>query len=227
MLEPWRTFPRLYELFEKSNQAHRDNYFVCCRNTLSYDLAPECYAKLENRLSLLSVSAWEALRSKALPYIDKKRDGIIWSQLFDTLNEAYGYELLLNAGYEKEDIEFIQSSRRAPDLKGSRMDESTLVEVKTINYSDREIKRPQSPPQLIRVNYEMPPPLITQIESTVTEAVKQLNSYCDTAQYNKIVLVLLSLDSDIQRGNELDSQIRDIKSKYLGCEVEIKIINEI
>ena len=227
MPESWgKVYPRLHDLFENSDKSHPDNYFALFTKWLEHKIARNVYAELEKRLSLLSSGAWTALRGKALPYVVKKDGNRAWTQLFDTLNEVYGYELLLRAGYNKENIAFIQSSKSAPDLEGMKKDEATLVEVKTINYSNLEIERLNEwPPKAWRAHRVMPETLVKKIDSTVKKAILQLESYCSNTGKRKLILILLSLDSNTRLGSQLYRQVDDIKSRYSNCEVEIQIIN--
>lgn len=108
MPESWeKDYPRLHDLYVNSERGHSENYFARFQNHMNFEHGREVYSELEKRLSLLSVSAWSSLRCKALKYVKKKHAKRAWTQLFDILNEAYGYELLLNAGYDKENITFI------------------------------------------------------------------------------------------------------------------------
>ena len=141
------------------------------------------------------------------------------------MNETYGYELLLNSGYEKKHIAFIESDKRAPDLEGTKMDEVALVEKQTINNSDLELKRLRKRPLKLRpVHHMMPATLIKKIESIIKTATEQLESYCGNARKRKIVLVLVSLDTDTRLGVELNRQVDTIESQYPGFEVVIKVI---
>ena len=89
MAESWeREYPLLHDLFENSDKAHCNNYFGRFPDQLKCDLARDVYAEWEDRLSLLSRSAWEVLRRKALPYVVQKASDRAWSQLFETLWSA-------------------------------------------------------------------------------------------------------------------------------------------
>jgi hypothetical protein len=129
-----REFPNLHLLYQASETSNPDNYFS------EIEFAKPSLKIWEDRLSRLDVDSRNDLIKRAAPYVcqrEKKNDRH-WSQLFETLNEAKGYVYLLKLGYTS--VQFIpRTSQITPDLKADGPDGHALLEVKTVNYSDKDI----------------------------------------------------------------------------------------
>lgn len=101
------------------------------------------FVALERELQGLDVEAWEFLKGEALPRLRSPHSTRGWQQLFDTLNEAKGYNHLVRIGCT--DIKFIPRATtdkvQTPDLRGFLGPTRVLCEVKTINVSDDEANR--------------------------------------------------------------------------------------
>lgn len=89
MPDSWKSeYPRLFDLFEHSNQDHQDNKLSRFSEKFATPLARQLNAELEKRLSLLSENAWIVLRQKALHFVVKKEESRGYSQLSEILNES-------------------------------------------------------------------------------------------------------------------------------------------
>jgi hypothetical protein len=63
------------------------------------------FVALERELQGLDAEAWDFLKGEALPRLKAQHPTRGWQQLFDTLNEAKGYNYLVRIGCK--DIKFI------------------------------------------------------------------------------------------------------------------------
>ena len=120
-------FPRLLDLYEHSDKTSPKNYF-----NVNYPLP---LAEEEKRLARLDSASWQVLRDKAVRHVWFDDPTRRYQQLWNTLDEARGYEFLADQGYER--IEFIEPSKkdgiRAPDLIGRNAGSAAVLEVKTIS----------------------------------------------------------------------------------------------
>src|SRR5438128_2208624 len=112
----WPTqFPRLNELYMRSDRSHPDNYFNLLTPQMGYSLWQNLFKRWEENLEHLDTTTWEQLVAKAAPYVCFKDERRKWSKLWETLNEAFGCFLLLERGYPT--IRFIDTgSKKSPDL---------------------------------------------------------------------------------------------------------------
>jgi len=134
--------PKLHELYRDSARDKVDNYFDDFDMVLSHPHWRSIYETLERQLSQLDQTAWQEFKERTLPCVtsrDQKRD---WQALFDAFDEVRGYLWLKSVGCEE--VHFIPRSKRkhikTPDLCGQHGSFKMLMEVKTINMSNDEIK---------------------------------------------------------------------------------------
>lgn len=134
--------PQLYQLFLRSDRSHPDNYFSFVYSDQFSLLADSSYLKLDRRLAKLDPKALENILTRSAPLVAKRdrNKGRDWTQLFNELNEAKGYEYLLSMGYSN--IHFVprSGSNKTPDLMAEGSDQKALLEVKSINRSDIDIE---------------------------------------------------------------------------------------
>ncbi|MBN1972783.1 MAG: hypothetical protein JW787_04045 [Sedimentisphaerales bacterium] len=136
-----KEFPHLYQIFKLSDISHPDNFFAGMDSERKSQLAMESYRKWENRLSRLSVDAFNDLSVRASQCVTKrdKKNNRHWSTLFEVLNEAKGYEFLLDEGYNV--VRFIPTQKKevTPDIWAKKNDSEAVLEVKTIWRSDFDL----------------------------------------------------------------------------------------
>lgn len=205
---------RLHDLYLASERDHPDNYFSRVSARLKDSQAYEAYARIEETLTRLDENAWIALRDKCVPYVKKRSRTRGWCQLFDHLNEARGYILLAEMGCS--DIRFLQERRSAPELVGELGDSIVLVEVKSINPSDTDADyvsqnstrlRDGEPLEWREAVSTVNEPFKQKVQKTVEDAADQLLSYRPEADADRIALLVLALDSDLQIGSSHPSEV--------------------
>jgi hypothetical protein len=225
--EEWLSnFPRLFDLYQRSEKKNPKNYFNFEELFPIAFLGSGAYADIEKVLARLDSAAWEKLRKKALPYVTANDPLRSYQQLFSTLNEARGYVFLADQGYER--IEFIEprphktDKPESPDLVARKSESTAILEVKTINESDDCLK-PSAP---WRHGAVMVPPSLSEkfedkIDSTIQKARSQLNSY-PLRTDRKIVLLVSHFDHGQKTGEHLYLELeRFIASRNMKDGIEV------
>lgn len=192
-------FPRLYDLYLRSDRSDPQNFFTVWAARVHTPemetLARNAFHPLERTLERLSPEAWGKLANKALQYVTQRCPHRNWGQLFDHLNEACGYALLTDRGYS--DIQFIDTGDgKSPDLLGRVPSSTAIVEVKSINCSDDELKRGVTwPPRFCRPACGLPDGLMNKLRSEINDAREQLEAFCGLVD-KRIALLIISFDTD-------------------------------
>ena len=114
---------------------------------------------------------------------------------FDRFNEAKGYGYLLDRGCSS--LKFITRSdkngHQTPDLEASDGTSEYLCEVKTINQSDKEIKR-RNNIEAKEVAYALSDELKSKLEDAARKAASQLRDYQGSENKIKIAFFVICLD---------------------------------
>ncbi len=223
-MNDWSQFPKLYSLFKDSETESEFNYFsvILQRRVLSTSLAQESYLQLEDELSVLSEAAWIQFRQKILPYISKKDPLRHYEQLFNHFNEVKGYVFLSSLGYKR--IEFIEehNSFRTPDLIAKDLNNTALMEVKTINNSNKGLVRIRERAAGNVLGF-VPDPLFRKIEKTVRNASEQLLSYSNdgTPINRRIIYLCLKPVVDVLLDNRNIDTLRNFCQNVSDENIEV------
>jgi hypothetical protein len=225
----WRNgFPRLYELHDLSDQAHPDNYFTTVfQHHFAYapDLTQMSFGPLEKALQRLDKEAWKQLIGKALPFVTQKDPRRQWSQLFNHLYEAFGYEWLAEQGYTS--IQFVArsdtQSKRTPELRGRSQTSTALLEVKTINRSDVEINRlAMFPPPVLDLTQGVSDGFKNKFLDDIRNAREQLQK-SDEPIDRRIVLVVIRLDCELWLSSDVYKVIDETASALSTADFEVVV----
>ncbi|MGD0017057.1 MAG: hypothetical protein ABSC38_06050 [Verrucomicrobiia bacterium] len=222
----WRNeFPQLYKLYEASDRSHADNYFTKGFDRIyanDRDGTRRSFGPLERALERVDNEAWKQLVGKALGFVTQKDHRRGWSQLFDHLYEAFGYELLANRGYTS--IQFVdRGDEQTPDLLGKSQTSTAILEVKSIGCSDNEIdRRTVWPPPLL----DLAPALSDKFENkllvTLKKARDQLEKYNGPTD-KKIVLLVVYMDVDKWGNDNIEAVCKFAKlQQTAGIEVVVR-----
>jgi len=190
--------PHFYRLYERSDKLDPDNYFKNYSALVAEECLETCFRPLDEILGKLDPKAREQLFEKALDYVVKKDPRRGHFQLFNCLNEARGYVILDERGYDE--ISFIDcknQSKGSPDLLGKLKNSKAILEVKTINESEENVDRrfnndPLQVRSARRLSDEFKGKLIKTIKCAKE---KQLDAYPESVD-KKIVLLLVRFDLD-------------------------------
>lgn len=215
-------YPRLYEIYCASDKNNNNNYFNNFDNISKYPHQKIHYEKLEKDLNELDYTAWQEFKCKVIKYVCGKDKLRAYEQLFNCFNEVKGYIFLKYDNYK--DIHFLKEDiKRTPDIKATRNNADTLLEVKTINISEREIDYLNKNYELIRSGNDpmvrcvediLPLVLIQKIDSTISVAKEQLVNYKSNKIEQRIAYIIYRLDYNISLNNKLILEVEQyIKSK--------------
>jgi hypothetical protein len=171
-------------------------YFQHDDDKLSSPITRGAFFDIESNLQRLDAEAWASLKSKALPLLEAKQHlARRWQPLFDTLNEAKGYDYLAKIGCTN--IRFIPRSNRnniqTPDLQGVLASTKVLCEVKTINWSDVEIDRFHSGGVGMSLTY-IGDGFFRKLLSDVKTAASQMLTFCPDTEIHRIAFIVAKFD---------------------------------
>lgn len=228
--ERWLSnFSRLFDLYQRSKKDNPKNYFNFEEFFHIAFLGAPAYAQIESFLQRLGPKAWEKLRCKALPYLTVDHPTRGYEQLFSALDEARGYALLADQGYER--IEFIEADKskrggkQLPDLIGFKRGSAAILEVKTINESDNNLAADAAWRKEAVV---VPPHLSEEFKrkavATIEQVKSQLLSYPRQVD-RKIVLLVVRFDYGQKTAGHLYAELDDFIST-LTPEAGIEVFHQ-
>lgn len=187
-------FPHLFQIFKISDVDHPDNFFSRMGSERKSRLAVASYKSWENRLSRLSENAFKDISGRAAPCVtlrDKKM-GRHWSALFEVLNEAKGYEFLLDEGYSN--IRFIpRSKKESPDIRAQWDCSEAVLEVKTIWRSDFDLSMRRNGKVQSSI-CELPAGFKSKVIDDYKKATSQCHSIISTSVTRRICYFCIDLD---------------------------------
>jgi len=118
-----------------------DSFFSDFDTTISVVQSKlNCYRFYEKTLSSLDAHNWSALKSKSVAQFSATRHGQTKESFFNTLNEAFALEILIDAGAERANF-LKEGTSKTPDIAYVKDGRQLYCEVKTIGISDAEIQR--------------------------------------------------------------------------------------
>ncbi len=185
----------------------------------------QAFSLIEKELSALDAKSWSDLKDEAKKFCIIKSDDRGWNQLFEKLNEAKGYCFLKSIGCS--DIEFIATKNNVetPDLIGRKNTSQVLCEVKTINVSkglvDARINL-----TVMEAKNRLDEGMTNKLESTISKAASQLNSYSESLDTEKYIYLVITYDDDIDYREELNIQTRDVFNTMKLVGINLVIHNE-
>jgi hypothetical protein len=213
-----------------SDRTHPDNYF-----TKAFEGKFACnptgtrmsFGPLEKALQGLDGDAWKNLAEKARPWTTKKEPLRQWSQLFNHLYEAFGYEWLAKNGYTS--IRFIdrrvKEAKQTPELLGKSATSTALLEVKTINNSDEDIaSRARRPPPVFNLAAPLPEGLKRKLADDVEKARQQLMTFEEPVD-RRIVLVVINPDCAFWLNAAVYQEINELAAKLSTGGLEVVMRN--
>ena len=133
-----------------------------------------------------------------------------WQQLFDTLNEAKGYNHLVRIGCK--DIKFVPRAKadsvQTPDLRGFLGATPVLCEVKTINVSDDEANR-FATGGVGTTQVYLGKQFFEKLSSVINTAASQLLTFDRDSATRRIVYVGFNFDDRLHEcANDYRKQIK-------------------
>lgn len=210
---------RDYSISLKSPKA----YFPVDDDKLTNPHKRPFFVALERELQGLDDEAWESLKGEALPRLKSPHPTRGWQELFDTLNEAKGYNHLVRLGCTG--IKFVPRATtknvQTPDLRGFAGTTQVLCEVKTINVSDDEANRLATGGVGTTQRY-LEQPFLDKLSSTIGKAATQLLAFDKDLNSRRIVYVVFNFDDRIHEyADEYQQQIGAFLATISRPDVEV------
>lgn len=221
--EQWLSnFPKLFDLYQRSKKDDPKNYFNF-KELIPWSASN--FAEIEKTLSRLDSESWERLCAKARSYISADDSLRRYQQLFDYLNEAKGYVFLADQGFTQ--MEFIEPKKskketsQSPDLFARKADSTALLEVKTINESQDNL-RPSAPwrNEAVTVGRNLSEEFKGKIISTIVQARSQLDNYPQLAA-RKIVFLIVRFNHGQKTAWHLYPELKDFIAAQTRDGVEV------
>ena len=216
--------PRVYELKDlAANTDSANDYFQDFDLTLSISCSKmQKFVEIETELQGVDPRAWEILKNEAIPFLQHRDEKRGWSQLFDILYEAYGYNYLSKIGCKE--IKFVPRSPskgiKTPDLRAFLGDARLICEIKRINISDEEISARRNIEVRVGEN-QLSPGFFDKLKNVLLKARDQLLQFETATNARRLVYVIIDFDdftheSDSEYFNQIDdfidsSQISDVE----------------
>ena len=212
-------FPRLSELQDISIRLNSlAAYFQKDDSKFSHPWKKPLFARIEDDLRTLDMIAWKTLKSEAAKRLIRTKERG-WQPLFDTLNEAKGYNHLLAIGCTN--IQFIpRSTNRTPDLQADFASVRTFCEVKTVNLSQAEIERFRTG-GVGTTLLEVDDGLLKKIKSDLENAADQMRNFCADDGARRIVYLVVNFDNNADMALEYQQQVRDFVATNTPPDVEV------
>ena len=207
--EDWlaSNFPKLFDLYQQSNKDHPKNYFNFKELFPIGYLGAPAYREIEQILSRLDSVAWGRLSKKAIACVTADNPTRRYNQLFEAFNEARGYTYLLDDGYAK--IEFIEDrTGRSPDLLAKKVGSTALLEVKTLNQSDADIRN-----ESLRKNeaIEVGPILSDKFKTRIKRSIRGARMQFERCRHlagRKIVFLFIEMEASQRTCGESYAQLK-------------------
>ncbi|MGC1179409.1 MAG: hypothetical protein WA884_10395 [Methyloceanibacter sp.] len=186
------------------------------------------FLDIELDLQGLDVDAWTFVKGEALPRLQAKHPTRGWEQLFETLNEAKGYNYLVRIGCR--DVKFIPRSTtkgvRTPDLRGLLASTKVLCEVKSINVSARELDRRTNGGVGTILAY-LEEGFFNKLMSDINTAALQMRALDVDVETRRIVYLVVSFDDNlheyaIEYQKQIEAYIASVGTPGVEVVLDIK-----
>ncbi len=218
------TFPRLGEIYCKSDCGNPDNYFKGMKvsNVLSKQPLNASLVELEETLSVMDLQDWNDFMKRSIPYVTAKDQWGWHSQLYERFHEARGYVFLKEQGCREVHFISEEQNQRTPDLYGKGYPGEVLLEAKRVRDSDDEnkyLKKPIQQKHMRKIVHALPNPLKDKLNSTVQRAKDQLYGHNCVNDCRRILFLSIRLDLCCAT-HETKQQIEEYLSQ-IGTDIEI------
>jgi hypothetical protein len=208
-----------------SSTYNMNKTYIALMDELRSGLSAEHCKGWENRLRQLDEHSLQQILERIAPILPRCNRSEIrtWTPLFETLNEAKGYEHLLALGYTT--VSFIPRQESShtpatPDVYGNAAFGEALCEVKTVNISKDDIAlfwKGQGP------CYGLPEGLKVKIDYDYDLACKQLHSSFTPVRgerVRRICYFCFNLDLSFQLASANENLLNDyLKHIEKDCEI--------
>lgn len=209
-------FPILTSLVEENTDYASDD--LRSRLLWILEIFGNHYVQYEKTLSGMPDSDKDYIFQRLGSYV-KKHQILGWHQFYDVLVEVEAYRHLLDKG--ASNVSFIKE-KGCPDLEATISGNTILLEVKNIHNSLDEsscLIESAINPKARTVGTEIPDGLKNKINSDITKAISQLDSYKSRENPQKGIYVVIHPDLGVKLNNDLwDEMDNWLDNKKHGLE---------
>jgi len=204
---PWAiAFPRLFEIYAASDQNSLDNWFQIPNVWSGLLTKSSALQRIEAELQEIDAVSWAVFKAKAAGRVHLLDEWGYSRALFDCIYEVKGYRYLLGQGYEE--VRFLAEEQKAktPDLRARAGSSIVLMEVKTVNESDRQKNYFEIPgEERIALDHEthLSQAFKDKLVSTIETARTQLLTMQDPSVIQRIIYLVIRQDFHVEADEEL------------------------
>lgn len=221
--------PRVYELIDLiEDRSNPHAYFQDFEQTIcSESLKRQVWTTRESEFSRLDKKSWQFLKQEALPYLASRDSVRGWAQLISILNQARGYNFLVDEGYHN--VHYIPRSTKegmeTPDLEADKGSSKVLCEVKSIQHSQEEAERRTNGDGGSTV-MQLDPKFFNKLNFVLKKAKSQMCSFNSSPETRHIAFVDLEFDDLLgEYKNKYFEQIDDFLEKNPVLDLELVFYN--
>ena len=209
-------------LYQRSKTESENNYFGIYEGGQLSDDTEKQFVEWERLFTTLDPVSLEVFLRKAAGRVAARaipERG--WGQLVDIINEVRGYDYAQSLGYNSCRL-LDEQSNPFPDIEASNADAMCLIEVKTIQESDEELRLRG---QVQQEESGLPQRLQRVLRTRYFHAVKQIAGHPQAARARKICYMIVTLDLRTVLAEENKDFLQTF-IKSLEGEVEIHCISK-
>lgn len=221
--------PRVYELIDLiEDRSNSRAYFQDFEQTICSEPSKrQVWVSREVGFSRLDNKSWQFLKEEALPYLESRDSLRGWAQLISILNQARGYNFLVDEGYSN--VHFIPKSKTAgvetPDLEASEGSSKVFCEIKSIQFSQKEAKRRASG-DACSLALELESGFFNKLKLDFEKAKSQMCSFNSNPETRYIAFVDLEFDDFLgEYKNEYFKQIDGFLESNPVLDMELVFYN--
>jgi len=217
-----KRFPKLGMLWERSHTDAADNYFGIYDSPKLFPGTEKQFIEWEALLQDLDPKSLETFLRKAAGKVSAQRNPDRgWSQLVESMNEVRGYQYAHSLGYTTVHL-LDEQAHPFPDIEAYNANGKCLIEVKTIQKSDEELRKRG---QVQSEELGLPIRLRRLIKKRYSHAVKQISGHPLADSARKICYMVINLDLRTLLAKE-NKRLLEVFIQELQTEVEIYYISQ-
>ena len=189
-------FPRVYQLIDLiKNHTSPESYFQNFERSIEEEVEKQrAWIAREKGLQRLEKNAWDFLKNEAGLYLTAHNGrGRGWEQLISILNQARGYNFLLDLGCAEIQFIPIVKGRKTPDIEAVFAGNPVICEVKTINISASEAEV-RATGKVRKISASLESGFFKKLTSDLEKAKCQMVSYNKKPGVRHIAFIVINFD---------------------------------
>jgi hypothetical protein len=215
-------FPRVGMLYQRSKASAPDNYFGIYDSARLYEGTERQFTTWESLLQALDAASLEVFLRKAAGRVSARSNPDRgWGQLIESVNEVRGYMHARSLGFTTCRL-LDEQAHPFPDIEAMGVAGRCLIEVKTIQESDQEIKLRG---QLQGAERGLPQRLKRVLRKRYSHAIDQIAGHPWACDAHRICYMIINLDLRTVLAEENKNLLREF-IEGLQSEVEINYTSQ-